>query len=139
MFLYVSVNQMFFIVVGLLLFSKLRRGVRTYLLMTDPSDKHMNFILFFRVRRPTAAQRELVATISRFQRRIKGAVIDVWWLYDDGGLTLLIPHLLTLPKRYLEVSVHLKLYLHRPNFLHGIVSLTHFFHYEYFHWYTYCT
>uniref|UniRef100_A0A915PZ03 Uncharacterized protein n=1 Tax=Setaria digitata TaxID=48799 RepID=A0A915PZ03_9BILA len=52
--------------------------------------------------RPTPAQRELVASICRFQRKIKGAVIDVWWLYDDGGLTLLVPHLLTLPKSYLE-------------------------------------
>ncbi|GMR41789.1 hypothetical protein PMAYCL1PPCAC_11984, partial [Pristionchus mayeri] len=32
---------------------------------------------------------------------IKGATIDVWWLADDGGLTLLIPHLLTLPKSHL--------------------------------------
>ncbi|VBB33264.1 unnamed protein product, partial [Acanthocheilonema viteae] len=52
---------------------------------------------FRRSHRPTAAQRELVASICRFHRKIKGAVIDVWWLYDDGGLTLLIPHLLTLP------------------------------------------
>lgn len=29
--------------------------------------------------------------------------IHVWWLYDDGGLTLLIPHLLRLQKSYLEV------------------------------------
>ncbi|VDK79296.1 unnamed protein product [Litomosoides sigmodontis] len=57
---------------------------------------------FPRSRRQTAAQRELVASICRFHRKIKGAVIDVWWLYDDGGLTLLIPHLLTLPKSYLE-------------------------------------
>ncbi|VDN42401.1 unnamed protein product, partial [Gongylonema pulchrum] len=55
-----------------------------------------------RSRRPTAAQRELVASICRFHRKIKGATIDVWWLYDDGGLTLLVPHLLTLPKSYLE-------------------------------------
>ncbi|CAG9537340.1 unnamed protein product [Cercopithifilaria johnstoni] len=55
-----------------------------------------------RSHRPTAAQRELVASICRFHRKIKGAVIDVWWLYDDGGLTLLIPHLLTLPKSYVE-------------------------------------
>uniref|UniRef100_A0A1I8EPD2 SLC12A transporter C-terminal domain-containing protein n=1 Tax=Wuchereria bancrofti TaxID=6293 RepID=A0A1I8EPD2_WUCBA len=34
-------------------------------------------------------------------RKLKGR-IDVWWLYDDGGLTLLIPHLLRLPKSYLE-------------------------------------
>ena len=25
--------------------------------------------------------------------------IDVWWLFDDGGLSLLIPHLITLHKR----------------------------------------
>uniref|UniRef100_A0A8R1TWW0 SLC12 domain-containing protein n=1 Tax=Onchocerca volvulus TaxID=6282 RepID=A0A8R1TWW0_ONCVO len=57
---------------------------------------------YFRSHRPTAAQRELVASICRFHRKIKGATIDVWWLYDDGGLTLLVPHLLTLPKSYLE-------------------------------------
>ncbi|EYC27812.1 hypothetical protein Y032_0008g197 [Ancylostoma ceylanicum] len=53
-------------------------------------------------RRPTTEQKALLASISRFQRKIKKGVIDVWWLYDDGGLTLLIPHLLTIPKSYLE-------------------------------------
>ncbi|KAE9413363.1 hypothetical protein Angca_004577, partial [Angiostrongylus cantonensis] len=53
-------------------------------------------------RRPTTEQKALIASISRFQRKIKKGVIDVWWLYDDGGLTLLIPHLLTIPKSYLE-------------------------------------
>ncbi|VDP54889.1 unnamed protein product [Heligmosomoides polygyrus] len=53
-------------------------------------------------RRPTTEQKALIASIARFQRKIKKGVIDVWWLYDDGGLTLLIPHLLTVPKSYLE-------------------------------------
>uniref|UniRef100_A0A7E4VQV4 AA_permease domain-containing protein n=1 Tax=Panagrellus redivivus TaxID=6233 RepID=A0A7E4VQV4_PANRE len=53
-------------------------------------------------RRLTTAQRELLSSINRFQRKIKRATIDVWWLYDDGGLTLLIPYLLTMPKSYLE-------------------------------------
>uniref|UniRef100_A0A915DS04 Uncharacterized protein n=1 Tax=Ditylenchus dipsaci TaxID=166011 RepID=A0A915DS04_9BILA len=35
-------------------------------------------------------------------KRRRNGRIDVWWLYDDGGLTLLIPHLLRLPKSYLE-------------------------------------
>lgn len=31
-----------------------------------------------------------------FQRKQKrGATIDVWWLYDDGGLTLLLPYILS--------------------------------------------
>ncbi|KAL3078264.1 hypothetical protein niasHS_012151 [Heterodera schachtii] len=38
----------------------------------------------------------------RFQTRVKHGTIDVWWLYDDGGLTLLIPYLLTQQKSYLE-------------------------------------
>ncbi|PIO56619.1 hypothetical protein TELCIR_21981, partial [Teladorsagia circumcincta] len=53
-------------------------------------------------RRPTTEQKALIASIARFQRKIKKGVVDVWWLYDDGGLTLLIPHLLTIPKSYLE-------------------------------------
>ena len=40
--------------------------------------------------------------MNRFHQRVKKAKIDVWWLYDDGGLSLLIPHLLRLPKSYLE-------------------------------------
>ncbi|TKR62951.1 hypothetical protein L596_026846 [Steinernema carpocapsae] len=40
--------------------------------------------------------------MNRFHRKVKNAIIDVWWLYDDGGLTLLLPHLLRLPKSYLE-------------------------------------
>uniref|UniRef100_A0A0N5AW68 Solute carrier family 12 member 2 n=1 Tax=Syphacia muris TaxID=451379 RepID=A0A0N5AW68_9BILA len=67
--------------------------------MNDSTEKTYNL---FRSRRPTAAQRELIASISRFQRKIKRGVIDVWWLYDDGGLTLLLPHLLTNEKSYLE-------------------------------------
>ncbi|KAF8360024.1 hypothetical protein PRIPAC_95019, partial [Pristionchus pacificus] len=42
-----------------------------------------------------------VSTVSSLFPPIKGGTIDVWWLADDGGLTLLIPHLLTLPKSYL--------------------------------------
>ena len=30
----------------------------------------------------------------------KTGYIDVWWLYDDGGLTLLLPYILTTRKQY---------------------------------------
>ncbi|EFO88059.1 hypothetical protein CRE_18340 [Caenorhabditis remanei] len=53
-------------------------------------------------RRHTVEQKALLSSIQRFQRKIKKGTIDVWWLYDDGGLTLLIPHLLSIPKSYLE-------------------------------------
>ncbi|VDO41529.1 unnamed protein product [Brugia timori] len=42
--------------------------------------------------------------VNIFHQRIRKGRIDVWWLYDDGGLTLLIPHLRRLPKSYLELK-----------------------------------
>ncbi|KAL5005442.1 hypothetical protein ScPMuIL_018898 [Solemya velum] len=38
---------------------------------------------------------EAVKSYSLFHKKPKKAIIDVWWLFDDGGLTLLIPYLLT--------------------------------------------
>ncbi|KJH46770.1 K-Cl cotransporter [Dictyocaulus viviparus] len=72
--------------------------------LNDESKRNSNTFSLRRrsMRRPTTEQKALIASISRFQRKIKKGVIDVWWLYDDGGLTLLIPHLLTIPKSYLE-------------------------------------
>ncbi|CAD5211221.1 unnamed protein product [Bursaphelenchus xylophilus] len=47
-------------------------------------------------------QKGLADKMNAFHRKTPQARIDVWWLYDDGGLTLLLPHLLRLPKSYLE-------------------------------------
>lgn len=63
---------------------------------------YLYLTLLFSSRRLTSAQRDLLFSINRFQRKIKKGVIDVWWLYDDGGLSLLIPYLLCQPKSYLE-------------------------------------
>ncbi|KIH59090.1 hypothetical protein ANCDUO_10692 [Ancylostoma duodenale] len=41
----------------------------------------------------------------------KGSTIDVWWLSDDGGLTLLVPYLLTQSKSYLEVRLKIIVYV----------------------------
>jgi len=42
---------------------------------------------------------------ARFRRRIQDGVVDVWWLFDDGGLELLVAHLLTKPSSYLQGAV----------------------------------
>lgn len=41
-------------------------------------------------------QRGKVPEINRFHLKQKKGTIDVWWLFDDGGLTLLIPHILSM-------------------------------------------
>lgn len=33
------------------------------------------------------------------------AVIDVWWLYDDGGLTMLIPYILSLRSQWKNCKI----------------------------------
>ncbi|KAK6179341.1 hypothetical protein SNE40_011727 [Patella caerulea] len=39
--------------------------------------------------------KEVLKAMNKFHRGKKKGTIDVWWLFDDGGLTLLIPYILT--------------------------------------------
>ena len=39
--------------------------------------------------------RHVLANVTQFCRKQKKSTIDVWWLYDDGGLTMLLPYILT--------------------------------------------
>ena len=39
--------------------------------------------------------KEILNELSQFSTKRKDAVIDVWWLYDDGGLTLLLPYIIS--------------------------------------------
>merc|ERR1719479_113590 len=41
-----------------------------------------------------------MANIEMFQDKKRTGYIDVWWLYDDGGLTLLLPYILTTRKQF---------------------------------------
>lgn len=44
---------------------------------------------------------ETVERIIQFRTKdSKQGTIDVYWLYDDGGLTLLIPHILTTRSKF---------------------------------------
>lgn len=46
-----------------------------------------------------------VAGIQQFLSKKHVGYIDVWWLYDDGGLTLLVPYILTMRKQYHECAL----------------------------------
>lgn len=49
--------------------------------------------------------KEIVGDITQFQVRKRSGTIDVWWLYDDGGLTLLIPYILTTRQQFAECKL----------------------------------
>jgi len=43
--------------------------------------------------------------ISQFKKKYKGGRIDVWWLYDDGGLTLLLPYIMNTRSQFSSCSL----------------------------------
>uniref|UniRef100_A0A669BMA5 Solute carrier family 12 member 2 n=1 Tax=Oreochromis niloticus TaxID=8128 RepID=A0A669BMA5_ORENI len=80
--------------------------------------KHMQsyLLLFFVVvcvpadkRSPTVplnvSDQRLLEASQQFQKKQGKGTVDVWWLFDDGGLTLLIPYLLTNKKRWKECKI----------------------------------
>ncbi|XP_072258498.1 solute carrier family 12 member 1 isoform X3 [Pyxicephalus adspersus] len=49
----------------------------------------------------------LVEASEQFKKKQGKGTIDVWWLFDDGGLTLLIPHILTLRKKWKDCKLRI--------------------------------
>ncbi|XP_011267934.2 bumetanide-sensitive sodium-(potassium)-chloride cotransporter [Camponotus floridanus] len=42
----------------------------------------------------------ILNVVTKFQRKHKKGTIDVWWLYDDGGLTLLLPYIISMRRNW---------------------------------------
>ncbi|NXH23726.1 S12A2 protein, partial [Myiagra hebetior] len=51
------------------------------------------------------ADQRLLDASSQFQKKQGKSNIDVWWLFDDGGLTLLIPYLITTKKKWKDCKI----------------------------------
>uniref|UniRef100_A0AAQ4R1G8 Solute carrier family 12 member 2 n=1 Tax=Gasterosteus aculeatus aculeatus TaxID=481459 RepID=A0AAQ4R1G8_GASAC len=52
-----------------------------------------------------AVKRRLLEASQQFLKKQGKGTVDVWWLFDDGGLTLLIPYLLTNKKRWKDCKI----------------------------------
>ncbi|XP_038598481.1 solute carrier family 12 member 2 [Tachyglossus aculeatus] len=50
-------------------------------------------------------EQRLLEGSQRFQKKQGRGTIDVWWLFDDGGLTLLIPYLLTTKRKWKDCRI----------------------------------
>ncbi|KAJ8380958.1 hypothetical protein SKAU_G00017360 [Synaphobranchus kaupii] len=51
------------------------------------------------------ADLRLLEASQQFQKKQGKGTVDVWWLFDDGGLTLLIPYLLTNKKKWKDCKI----------------------------------
>ncbi|CAG0891817.1 unnamed protein product [Darwinula stevensoni] len=61
-------------------------------------------------RRPDGAAlpKTVINNLTQFQQKQKkDARIDVWWLYDDGGLTILLPYILTQRSQFSSASLRI--------------------------------
>uniref|UniRef100_A0A4W5NZ48 Solute carrier family 12 member 2 n=1 Tax=Hucho hucho TaxID=62062 RepID=A0A4W5NZ48_9TELE len=55
--------------------------------------------------RLNVADQRLLDASQLFKRKQGKGTVDVWWLFDDGGLTLLIPYLLTNKKKWKDCKI----------------------------------
>ena len=51
-------------------------------------------------RQNVTISKDILDAVSRFQKKQKKGTIDVWWLYDDGGLTLLLPYIISMRRNW---------------------------------------
>ncbi|CAG7731127.1 unnamed protein product, partial [Allacma fusca] len=51
--------------------------------------------------------RNILASVTQFKRKQKKGMIDVWWLYDDGGLTILIPYILSTRTQFADCKLRI--------------------------------
>uniref|UniRef100_A0A3B5BKL6 Solute carrier family 12 member 1 n=1 Tax=Stegastes partitus TaxID=144197 RepID=A0A3B5BKL6_9TELE len=49
----------------------------------------------------------LVEASTQFKKKQPKGTIDVWWLFDDGGLTLLLPYILTTRKKWKDSKLRI--------------------------------
>nr|XP_034987017.1 solute carrier family 12 member 1 isoform X2 [Zootoca vivipara] len=49
----------------------------------------------------------LLEASTQFKKKQGKGTIDVWWLFDDGGLILLIPYMLTLRKKWKDCKLRI--------------------------------
>uniref|UniRef100_A0A673CPP8 Solute carrier family 12 member 2 n=1 Tax=Sphaeramia orbicularis TaxID=375764 RepID=A0A673CPP8_9TELE len=69
----------------------------------------MNVETYINKKSPTlplnVSDQRLLEASQQFQQKQGKGTVDVWWLFDDGGLTLLIPYLLTNKKRWKDCKI----------------------------------
>ena len=51
--------------------------------------------------------KDVVGDMEIFRSGTKSGTIDVWWLFDDGGLTILIPYLISKRKQFKGCKIRL--------------------------------
>ncbi|ELK05442.1 Solute carrier family 12 member 1 [Pteropus alecto] len=75
--------------------------------ITKPNPKKDSSINAIQSMHVGEFNQKLVEASNQFKKKQGKGTIDVWWLFDDGGLTLLIPYILTLRKKWKDCKLRI--------------------------------
>ncbi|XP_055476782.1 solute carrier family 12 member 1 isoform X1 [Psammomys obesus] len=75
--------------------------------ITKPAPKKDGNITTIQSTHVGEFNQKLVEASAQFKKKQGKGTIDVWWLFDDGGLTLLIPYILTLRKKWKDCKLRI--------------------------------
>uniref|UniRef100_A0A2C9GV90 Uncharacterized protein n=1 Tax=Anopheles dirus TaxID=7168 RepID=A0A2C9GV90_9DIPT len=83
------------------------------------------------IRHESIVPPEVLDRLNIFYRKQPKGTIDVWWMYDDGGLTMLIPYILSLRSKWAQCKVRVfaltnqqkELELEQKNMAHLLAKL----------------
>lgn len=66
--------------------------------------------------------RHILQDLTQFTRKRKRAIIDVYWLYDDGGLTLLLPYIISTRKNWESAKLRVFALANKKNEIDSEIS-----------------
>uniref|UniRef100_A0A671XSZ9 Solute carrier family 12 member 1 n=1 Tax=Sparus aurata TaxID=8175 RepID=A0A671XSZ9_SPAAU len=84
------------------MFRKSRKS-STHVLATRGTSHFSHLFLSFSV----SMNEKLLEASAQFKKKQPKGTIDVWWLFDDGGLTLLLPYILTTRKKWKDSKLRI--------------------------------
>lgn len=61
--------------------------------------------IVYRTQNGSTVPHETLAAMNVFQNKKPNGTIDVWWLYDDGGLTMLIPYIISMRSNWANCKI----------------------------------
>lgn len=61
--------------------------------------------IVYSTRGGSCVPKEILDRLGVFQKKQPKGTIDVWWLYDDGGLTMLVPHIISMRSKWSRCKI----------------------------------
>lgn len=72
---------------------------------TSNNKIDLNNPIVYSTRGGSEVPKTVLDNLNVFNKKQGKGVIDVWWLYDDGGLTILLPYILSTRSQWAQCKI----------------------------------